>query len=165
MGDLQSVTGVQDDIHWMQRALDLARRGEDEGEVPVGALLVRSGKLLGIGWNCPVGSSDPTAHAEMVALRSAAAAVGNYRLPDSVLYVTLEPCVMCAGAIIHARVGRVVFGAHDPKSGAAGSVFDVLGTDRLNHRVVVKGGILEGECGDLLRNFFRRRRDGSSSSV
>lgn len=148
----------EESSYWMRRALHLARRAEAEGEVPVGAVLVRDGKVLGEGWNCPIGSSDPTAHAEIVALRNAAASVDNYRLPGSVLYVTLEPCVMCAGAIIHARVARVVFGARDPKGGAAGSVFEVLGTDRLNHRVMVEGGVLEGECGELLRAFFRRRR-------
>jgi len=148
----------EENSYWMRRALHLARRAEAEGEVPVGAVLVRGGEVLGEGGNCPIGSSDPTAHAEIVALRNAAASVGNYRLPGSVLYVTLEPCVMCAGAIIHARVARVVFGARDRKGGAAGGVFDVLGTDRLNHRVMVEGGVLEGECGELLRAFFRRRR-------
>jgi len=148
----------EESSYWMRRALDLARKAEQEGEVPVGAVLVRGEEVLGEGWNCPIGRSDPTAHAEIVALRNAAASVGNYRLPGSILYVTLEPCVMCAGAIIHARVERVVFGARDPKGGAAGSVFEVLGTERLNHRVTVEGGVLEGECGELLRAFFRRRR-------
>ncbi len=149
----------------MQRALELARRAESEGEVPVGAVLVSKGEVLGEGWNRPVGSCDPTAHAEIVALRSAAAERDNYRLPDSTLYVTLEPCVMCSGAIIHARVTQVVFGAHDPKGGAAGSVFQVLGTELLNHRVEVAGGVLERECGDLLRGFFRRRRRERGVSV
>ncbi len=149
-----------EDFHryWMRRALTLAREAERQGEVPVGALLIRNGEVLGEGWNRPIGTSDPTAHAEIVALRSAAAAVGNYRLPDSTLYVTLEPCAMCAGAIIHARVAHVVFGAFDPKGGAAGSIFDILGTERLNHRVRVEGGVLAEESGELLRSFFRRKR-------
>ena len=147
------------DHSYMQQALDLARRAEAEGEVPVGALLVRAGELIGEGWNRPVGTHDPTAHAEISALRDAAGRVGNYRLPGSTLYVTLEPCPMCAGAIIHARVGRLVFGATDPKSGAAGSVFDLLPSDhRFNHRVEVQGGLMSDACSDLLRSFFRSRR-------
>ena len=114
--------------------------------------------MIGEGWNRPIGSHDPTAHAEIRALRAGATTIGNYRLPGTTLYVTLEPCVMCAGAIIHARVARVVYGAGDPKSGAAGSVFDVLTSGRLNHRVVVEGGVLEEESALLLREFFRRRR-------
>ena len=147
------------DLNYMQQALDLARRAEAEGEVPVGALLVRAGEVIGEGWNRPIGTHDPTAHAEISALRDAAARVGNYRLPGSTLYVTLEPCPMCAGAIIHARVGRLVFGAADPKSGAAGSVFDLLPSDhRFNHRVEVQGGLMSNACSDLLRSFFRSRR-------
>ncbi len=147
------------DHSYMQQALDLARRAEAEGEVPVGALLVRAGELIGEGWNRPVGTHDPTAHAEISALRDAAGRVGNYRLPGSTLYVTLEPCPMCAGAIIHARVGRLVFGAADPKSGAAGSVFNLLPSDhRFNHRVEVQGGLMSDACSDLLRSFFRSRR-------
>ncbi len=151
--------GNETDLRWMRHALALAHEAECHGEVPVGAVLIRDGEVLGEGWNRPIGTSDPTAHAEIVALRRAAAAVGNYRLPDSTLYVTLEPCVMCAGAIIHARVARVVFGAFDPKGGAAGSVFDILGTERLNHRVAVEGGLLAEESGELLRSFFRRKRE------
>jgi len=147
------------DHSYMQQAFDLARKAEAEGEVPVGALLVRAGEVIGEGWNHPIGSHDPTAHAEISALRDAAARVGNYRLPGSTLYVTLEPCPMCAGAIIHARVGRLVFGAADPKSGAAGSVFDLLPSDhRFNHRVEVQGGLMADACSDLLRSFFRSRR-------
>ena len=147
------------DLNYMQQALDLARRAEAEGEVPVGALLVRAGEVIGAGWNRPIGTHDPTAHAEISALRDAAARVGNYRLPGSTLYVTLEPCPMCAGAIIHARVGRLVFGAADPKNGAAGSVFDLLPSDhRFNHRVEVQGGLMSDACSDLLRSFFRSRR-------
>lgn len=150
---------TETDLRWMAHALELARRAEAEGEVPVGAVLVAGGDtILGEGWNRPIGAHDPTAHAEIIALRAAAQALRNYRLVDTALYVTLEPCVMCAGAIIHARVGRVVYGAVDPKSGAAGSVFDVLGTDRLNHRVQVSAGLMADECSTLLTDFFRRRR-------
>ena len=147
----------------MTRALGLARRAEGAGEVPVGALLVRNGEVIGEGWNCPIGQHDPSAHAEIMALRDAARRERNYRLPGSTLYVTLEPCPMCAGAIVHARVERVVFGAFDPKGGAAGSVFDLLPSDaRFNHRVVVDGGVLATACGELLRAFFRSRRRGAS---
>jgi len=147
------------DETFMQRALELARRAEAEGEVPVGAVLVREGEIIGEGWNRPIGAQDPTAHAEIVALRDAARRVGNYRLPGTTLYVTLEPCPMCAGAIVHARVEKVVFGASDPRSGAAGSVFDLLPSDnRFNHRTVVEGGVLAESCGELLRQFFRARR-------
>jgi tRNA(adenine34) deaminase len=143
----------------MRRALALARRAEAEGEVPVGAVLVRDGEAIGEGWNRPIASQDPTAHAEILALREAALRVGNYRLPGSTLYVTLEPCVMCAGAIVHARVARLVFGAADPKGGAAGGRFDLLPSDqRFNHRTACDGGLLAEECAELLRAFFRRRR-------
>jgi len=147
-----------DDERWMRQALDLAQRAANEGEVPVGAILVLGGEIVGMGWNRPISASDPTAHAEIVALRDAATRINNYRLLQSELYVTLEPCVMCAGAIIHARVKRVVYGALDPKGGAAGSVFDVLGTDRLNHRVEVFGPVLAAECSEMLQSFFRGRR-------
>ena len=143
----------------MPRALELARMAEAHDEVPVGAVLVRNGEVIGEGWNQPIGSHDPTAHAEIMALRDAGARQGNYRLPDSTLYVTLEPCPMCAGAIVHARVSRLVFAAADPRSGAAGSVFDLLPSDeRFNHRTAAEGGLLAGPCGELLRDFFRRRR-------
>ncbi len=144
----------------MRHALALARRAEAEGEVPVGAVLVRDGEPIGEGWNRPIGEHDPSAHAEIMALRAAGKAVGNYRLPDSTLYVTLEPCPMCAGAIVHARVARVVFGASDPRTGAAGSVFDLLPSDgRFNHRTACEGGLLADETGELLRAFFRARRN------
>jgi tRNA(adenine34) deaminase len=143
---------------WMQRALRLAVHAESAGEVPVGALVVRNGVLIGQGWNRPVGSSDPTAHAEIVALRDAAGRAGNYRLPGSTMYVTLEPCPMCLGAMIHARIQRLVFGAFDPRSGAAGSVFSLADSPRLNHRIEVVGGVQKTQCGDLLRRFFRTRR-------
>jgi len=142
----------------MERALALARRAEAAGEVPVGAVVVRGGELLGEGWNRPISRRDPTAHAEVVALRAAAAAAGNYRLPGATLYVTLEPCLMCAGALVHARVARLVFGAPDPKTGAAGSRLDAFALPFLNHRVEVAGGVLAAECGRLLRAFFEARR-------
>lgn len=149
---------IETDEHWMRHALLLARRAEAGGEVPVGAVVVRAGEILGEGWNQPIATSDPTAHAEIIALRDAARRIRNYRLVDTTLYVILEPCAMCAGAMIHARVARVVYGAADPRGGAGGSVFDILGTDRLNHRVAVTGGILADDCSALLRTFFVKRR-------
>ncbi|MGD8526496.1 MAG: tRNA adenosine(34) deaminase TadA [Thioalkalispiraceae bacterium] len=146
------------DEFWMQRALELARQAEAQGEVPVGAVLVRNEQVIGEGWNQPISASDPTSHAEIMALRAAAERINNYRLLNTTLYVTLEPCSMCAGAIIHARVARVVYGATDPKGGAAGSVFDILGTERLNHKVEVCGGILAEESAALLKAFFQQRR-------
>jgi tRNA(adenine34) deaminase len=146
------------DTAFMAKALKLAQRAEEEGEVPVGAVLVRDGVVLGSGWNRTVGSADPSAHAEILALREAGRVAGNYRLTGSTLYVTLEPCPMCAGAMVHARIERLVFGAYDPKTGAAGSVFDLLPGTKHNHRVLVDGGCLADECGDRLRAFFRARR-------
>ena len=146
------------DRDWMEIALGEARRAAANGEVPVGAVLVRDGEILGRGCNGPVAAHDPTAHAEIVALREAAATVGNYRLPNTTLYVTLEPCPMCIGAIVHARVARLVFGATDPKTGAAGSVFNLAAAPAHNHRVRVDGGVLGDACGDELRSFFRARR-------
>jgi tRNA(adenine34) deaminase len=151
-------TGLEEDRAWMRRALRLARRGAVSGEVPVGAILVRAGRPLAEAWNSPIASCDPSAHAEILALRRAAAAVGNYRLVSTTLYVTLEPCPMCAGALVHARVGRLVFGAFDTRAGAASSRFDLLQSPLLNHRVAWRGGVLGGECAALLREFFRRRR-------
>ena len=142
----------------MEQAISLARRAAALGEVPVGAVLVRADEVLGEGYNCPISACDPTAHAEIVALRQASARVGNYRLPDSTLYVTLEPCPMCAGAIVHARLQRVVFGACDPRAGAGGAVFNLLQAEQLNHRVEIAAGLAEDVCGELLREFFRRRR-------
>lgn len=150
--------GVHEDEVWMDRALALAATAESAGEVPVGAVLVRGGELLGQGHNQPIGSRDPTAHAEIVALREAARRAGNYRLVDTTLYVTLEPCVMCAGALVHARVARVVYGAADPRAGAGGSVFQILDSAFLNHRVQILGGIREAQCASLLRRFFEARR-------
>lgn len=149
---------VPTDADWMRRACELAGSAAADGEVPVGAVLVRNGQALGEGWNRPIGTHDPTAHAEVVALRAAAAACGDYRLASTTLYVTLEPCIMCAAALIHARVQRVVFGAWDPKAGGAGSVLDVFRTPQLNHRVDVFGGVLAEECAALLQRFFAERR-------
>jgi tRNA(adenine34) deaminase len=149
---------VEPDFFWMSRAIDLARRAGAEGEVPVGAIVVLNNECIGEGWNRPIGAQDPTAHAEIEALRAAARAVGNYRLPGANLYVTVEPCVMCAGAIVHARVAKVIFGARDPKAGAAGSMFSLLQSDRLNHRAEVVEGIAAEECAALLQNFFKARR-------
>jgi tRNA(adenine34) deaminase len=147
-----------DDAAFMRRALALARRAAESGEVPVGAVLVRDGAVIAEDWNRPIAARDPCAHAEILALRAGGVALDNYRLLDTTLYVTLEPCVMCAGAIVHARVRRLVFGAADPKTGAAGSVFDIFGSGKVNHRVQVEGGILAEESGRLLTEFFRQRR-------
>ena len=146
------------DVDWMRKALELAARAETEGEVPVGAIVVRGEAVLGEGWNRPIGSHDPTAHAEVLALRAASGAVGDYRLGGATLYVTLEPCPMCAAAIAHARIARLVFGAWDPRQGAAGSVFNLVAADAMNHRVDAFGGVLSEECGALLRRFFAGRR-------
>ena len=143
----------------MQLALEQARQAAARGEVPVGAVLVRAGEVIAHGGNQPIAAHDPSAHAEIVALRAGGQAVGNYRLDDTVLYVTLEPCLMCASAIVHARVRRVVFGAFDPKAGAAGGLIDAFALKGLNHRVDVFGGVLEAECGRLLADFFLRNRD------
>ncbi|MGH8458035.1 MAG: tRNA adenosine(34) deaminase TadA, partial [Nevskiales bacterium] len=135
------------DLNWMRHALTLAQRAEASGEVPVGAVMVRDGEVLGEGWNQPIGLHDPSAHAEMIALRNAGAKLQNYRLTGSTLYVTLEPCIMCAGAIIHARIGRLVFGAADPRAGAVHSVYDVIAQPKLNHRPEWTGSVLAAECG------------------
>jgi len=146
------------DHQFMMQALEQAKLAAQEGEVPVGAVLVQHGKVISKAFNRPISNHDPSAHAEMLALRSAAGEIENYRLPGSTLYVTLEPCVMCAGAMLHARVDRVVFGARDPKTGAAGSVVDIFSINQLNHQTTVDGGILESECGQVLRDFFKERR-------
>lgn len=143
---------------WMVEALALARAARDRGEVPVGAVVVRDGAIIGRGGNAPIADSDPTAHAEIAALREAGRALGNYRLPGCALYVTIEPCAMCAGAILHARIARVVFGARDPKTGACGSVVDLFAVAQLNHHASVTGGVLADECGGLLSDFFAARR-------
>ncbi len=146
------------DEHFMRLALGEARRALEHGDVPIGAVVARNGELLGAGHNERELRQDPTAHAEMLALREAARSIGSWRVLDAQLYVTLEPCAMCAGAIVLARVARVIFGASDPKAGACGSVLDVTGETRLNHRPVVAGGVLARECGGLLSEFFSARR-------
>lgn len=146
------------DARYMRRALELARQGAEAGEVPVGALVVLDGQVIGEGWNRPISTQDPTGHAEIVALRAAGATVGNYRLPGATLYVTLEPCVMCSGAIMHARVARVVYGASDPKTGACGSTVDLFAEARLNHHATVRSGVLAEEAVALLQDFFAQRR-------
>ena len=148
---------MADELH-MREALVLAGAAEDCGEVPVGAVVVKDGAIIGRGYNRPISSHDPSAHAEIVALRDAAARIGNYRLADCELYVTLEPCVMCAGAIIHARIARLIFGARDPKTGACGSAIDLFSEAKLNHHTTVIGGVLAAECGARLSNFFSQRR-------
>lgn len=142
----------------MRHALELARRAQSEGEVPVGAVVVLDEQVIGEGWNRPISASDPSAHAEIQALRSAATARKNYRLVGATLYVTLEPCAMCVGAMFHARIRRVVFGAADPKTGAAGSTLNLFEEKRLNHHALVQGGVLAAECGALLSGFFASRR-------
>ncbi len=146
------------DEFFMREALSLARAAECLGEVPVGAVVVFDGKIVGRGFNSPIGESDPTAHAEIAALRDAARALDNYRLPGCELFVTLEPCAMCAGAILHSRIARVVYGARDPKTGVHGSVVDLFAVERLNHHTEVVGGVLADECGQLLSGFFAARR-------
>lgn len=150
--------GIAEDLHWMRHALALAERAAQQGEVPVGAVVVKDGEWIAEGYNRPISDHDPAGHAELIALRAAAKALGNYRLPGTTLYVTLEPCVMCAGAITHARVQRLVFGAADPKAGAVHSLYDVIANPRLNHTVQWQGGVLQDECGNILRDFFRARR-------
>jgi len=148
----------------MSRALELARKAEQHGEVPVGAVLVAENRIIGEGWNQPITLHDPSAHAEIMALRSAGKNLENYRLPGTTLYVTLEPCPMCAGAIIHARVNKVVFAAKDPRSGAAGSVFDLLPSDeRFNHYTQIESGLLAEESSTMLKEFFRKKRQKKAS--
>jgi tRNA(adenine34) deaminase len=146
------------DAAMMREALQLAGRAAGQGEVPVGAVVAKDGSIIGRGYNQPISSSDPTAHAEVRALREAAKALGNYRLGDCTLYVTLEPCAMCAGAIMHARIARLVYGAADPKTGACGGVLDLFGEKRLNHHAEVTGGVLAAEAGRQLSEFFAARR-------
>ena len=154
---------VDRDIEFMRRALSLAAEAEAAGEVPVGAVVVQAGEVVGEGYNRPISSRDPTAHAEIVALREAARTLGAYRLPGTVMYVTLEPCAMCVGAMIHARVARVVFGAGDPKTGACGGAFDLTAEPSHNHRLAAEGGVEAEACADMLRAFFRARRKGVAS--
>jgi tRNA(adenine34) deaminase len=153
------------DAHWMRAALALAEEALRRGEVPVGAVVVADGKIVGRGFNAPIEGHDPTAHAEIAALRDAAGGLDNYRLPDCELYVTLEPCPMCAGAIMQARLRRLVYGAADPKTGACGSVVDLFADPRLNHQTAVEGGVLADECGALLKRFFAERRRETRPAV
>ena len=156
-GDISDFT---DEIHhkWMSHALMLAQRSQDEGEVPVGAVLVKDDKLIAEGWNRPIESNDPTAHAEIMALRAAGKILGNYRLPETTLYVSLEPCTMCAGAMIHARIANLVYGASEHRTGVAGSVIDVFQQDFHYHKVAVTAGVMQAECSQLLKDFFKARR-------
>ena len=159
LSDSSPAAFSDEDAGFMRRALQLAAHARDaENEVPVGAILVLDGEIIGLGWNRNITLNDPTAHAEIQALRAAGEKIGNYRLVGATLYVTLEPCAMCSMALVHARVGRVVYGATDPKTGAAGSVFDTLISERHNHRIQVDGGLLAEESSTMLREFFRSRR-------
>ncbi len=142
----------------MQRALALAQQAAVKGEVPVGAVLVREGEVIGEGFNCPITTNDPTAHAEVMALRDAAKRISNYRLPNTTLYVTVEPCAMCAGALVHARVARVVYGTPEPKAGVADSHLSLFAAPHFNHRVCCEGGVLQEDCANLMQDFFRSRR-------
>jgi tRNA(adenine34) deaminase len=146
------------DIDYMQEAIKLAQQAASNGEVPVGAIVVKDGDIIGRGSNAPISLSDPSAHAEMLAIRDAAKTLGNYRLIDCTLYVTLEPCAMCAGVIQHARLSKLVYGASDPKTGVCGSVINLMAETKLNHHTTVIGGVMAEECGGILRTFFKQRR-------
>ena len=146
------------DVQWMRHAIELAKVAEREGEVPVGAVVVKDGRIIGEGWNQPIALHDASAHAEIMALRAAGGNVLNYRLTNVTLYATLEPCVMCVGALIHARVDRLVYGATDPKAGAVRGSFKLMNDKRFNHQLEVVGGVLADECGNLLKRFFESRR-------
>ena len=152
------MNSVRTDVDFMHHALELATRAGEDQEVPVGAVVVQDGTVIGEGWNRPISDTDPTSHAEIVAMRAAAVQLHNYRLTGATLYVTLEPCAMCIGAALNARVTRVVFGAWDPKAGACGSVFDLPREPKMTHRIDVFGGVCSDECSDLLRRFFEARR-------
>ena len=152
------MTQTELDQQYMLMAIEQAQLAAQSGEVPVGAVLVRDGQVISKAFNKPIANHDPSAHAEMLALREAALADENYRIPGSTLYVTLEPCAMCSGAMLHARIDRVVYGAQDPKTGAAGSVLDIFSSKQINHQTSVEGGIMSEECGQLLRDFFKGRR-------
>jgi tRNA(adenine34) deaminase len=154
-----------EDAAWMEQALEQARLGAAAGEVPVGALVIKDGEVLGRGHNRNLLENDPTAHAEIVALRQAAARLGNHRLAGCVMVATIEPCSMCAGALVHARIARLVYGAGDPKAGAAGSVIQVINHPRLNHKMEVTAGVLADQCSEILQDFFRRKRDRSESAL
>ncbi|WP_128113305.1 tRNA adenosine(34) deaminase TadA [Polynucleobacter necessarius] len=152
------MTQAELDRQFMQQAIEQAKLAAIAGEVPVGAILVRDGEIISRAFNKPISNHDPSAHAEMLALREAALNEENYRLPGTTLYVTLEPCAMCSGAMLHARVDRVVYGAPDPKTGAAGSVLDIFSSKQINHQTAIEGGMISEECGQLLRDFFKERR-------
>ena len=158
LADAEMPVSTERDKTCMRQAMELARCGGAQGEVPVGAVVVLDGEVIGEGYNAPISRHDPTAHAEIQAMRAAAERIGNYRLIGTSLYVTLEPCAMCAGAMLHARIARVVYGAADPKTGACGSVIDLFTQQRLNHHTQVTGGVLAGECAEMLRHFFQARR-------
>lgn len=157
MGEPEPI-GSATDVAFMRQALALARRAQDAGEVPVGAVVVKDGRVVGEGWNRPISSADATSHAETEAIRAACKTLGNYRIPETTLYVTLEPCVMCSGAIMHARIRRVVYGAADPKTGACGSVIDLFAELKLNHHATVEAGVLADESSQMLKAFFAGRR-------
>jgi tRNA(adenine34) deaminase len=154
-----------DDAIYMRQALDQARNAWALGEVPVGAVVVKDGEIIATGFNQPIGTHDPTAHAEIMALRAAAAILGNYRLPGCELFVTLEPCAMCSGAMLHARLARVVYGASDPKTGACGSIVNLFEQNQLNHHTELVGGVMAQECGALLKEFFAERRRDAQQSI
>ena len=143
---------------WMQVAINLANHASSIDEIPVGAIIVYENKIIGEGWNQPISSNDPTAHAEIMALRDAGKNIGNYRLPDATMYVTLEPCAMCAGAIVHARLAKLVYAVDDPKTGACGSVLNLLQIDEFNHKVEIENGIMKEECRSLIQSFFKEKR-------
>jgi len=147
------------DEYWMQQALMLAQQAEQQDEVPVGAVIVKDNQLIAEGWNQPIQNNDPSAHAELTAMRNAGQVLSNYRLTDTTLYVTLEPCSMCVGAMIHSRVKRLVFGAYDMRTGATGSAINLIGESFHNHKVEVQGGVLENECREILQSFFKKRRN------
>lgn len=155
---LESGSDECSDEYWMSLALEQAKLAENIGEVPVGAVLVKDNKLIASGYNQVIKNNNPSSHAEIVTMTLAGSALNNYRLNDTTLYVTLEPCPMCAGALVHARVRRLVFGAYDPKTGAAGSIMNIVDNIQLNHRVKIAGGVLEDKCATILRNFFSKRR-------
>ena len=146
------------DQYWMQKAIQLAHKAEAENEVPVGAVIVKDNQLIAEGWNRLIQSHDPSSHAEIVAIRDAGQVLNNYRLIDTTLYVTLEPCPMCVGAMVHARIKRLVFGAFDPKTGAAGSAMSLIQSDKHNHQIDFIGGVMEAECRDMLKSFFKKKR-------
>ncbi|OHT22422.1 tRNA-specific adenosine deaminase [Providencia stuartii] len=152
------MTQAEIDEYWMKRALELAKNAQDAGEIPVGALLVKNNQLVASGWNCSIENHDPTAHAEIMALKQGGQALSNYRLLDTTLYVTLEPCIMCAGAMIHSRISRLVYGAKDFKTGACGSFINIMERPGLNHYLEVTGGVLEESCSTMLSAFFKMRR-------